>query len=297
MKDFEYSWILRCSWHCYCRLLLIALALLAIGCPPPPAKPMPQPIALAVALSRYNANVAAIPKFSARLADWEIEQRDPNTDDTQGWHDSSGRLYFEPAPNPTDPPCFYLQADASLRPKAFVIAANATEFWLYSEALKIGVWGTHANAIEEETDALLGNPDALLDTIGLRPLPTNPLAPPYPVYRVVSEHNIIEYIVRTPNGFRLRREIVLDRRTDLPVEINDYNDVGLRVRHTALGNYEKLGAASLPGTIKIVSCADRSFLSLKLTKFRQDAKDHIKLFSRPKNKLGPTHYQRISPIE
>ena len=290
----------RCSRLIHpCRLVLrllgLVLLLPVIGCPPPvPPAPIPPAISRAQALQRYNRNVASVPAFSAHLSQWKTAGTDPATDKEFSHSDSGGRLFYHPALLPADRPSFYLRANSSFASEALVIGCNADEFWIYSEPGNFGGWGDFDAETEIATPGMFIDPEILLECVGLRPLPASLLTESH-FYKIRPERNIMEYATDVRGGSYLR-EIILDRRTDLPVEINHYDQHGQWVVHTELGNYQPLADAMLPGEVIITFPVDGSLLQLKLDRFRPDQKDRSRLFTRPQEKLGPDHYGHISPL-
>lgn len=274
-----------------CNILAIACAIsmvfLLAGCPPQtPPEPIPAPISLTEALSRYNRNVANVPQFRVSIASWELYLYDPETSQTHHHSDLGGGIYFRPAINPDSRPQLYLRANTGIGGDALVIGTNNTEFWLYSKVANRGWWGTHNNAASYHLPL---NPNTILQSLLLAPIPDNPAAPPYPVFRIEPEYNVISYIVPQPDGLFLQREIIIDRRSDLPIEIRDYNQQAILVRQTQLSDYEAIADnnapenAMLPRNIIITSSQDGSSLKLQLNHYQFDPRNRDRLFVRPTN--------------
>ena len=246
---------------------------------------------------RYNANVSAIPAFKAHVSQWEIRLIDPETNKKHHHTDFSGLVYHRAAAQDGTRPDFYLCLRAALESEALVLASNNEEFWFYSKMAKQGWWGTYTTHAEQLGERTPMNPNVMLACIGFQPLPTDRRREPYPLYKIEPEHNIIEYVITGETGLQLRREIIIDRRSDLPAAINDYNEHGLPVRQTILGDYTPLGEAMLPGTVKITQASDGSFLRLKLHRFKIDKTPHSekrdRLYQRPEHVPGLKNYENI----
>lgn len=104
-----------------------------------------------------------------------------------------------------------------------------------------------------------------MEFIGLRAIPIEKLIRPYPIYKVLPEQNVIEYALPDETGLR---EIIIDRRSNLPRQINQYDNTGQRIFESKLGHYQSLGAAMLPGDITLTAPADGSYFRLKLSNYK-----------------------------
>ena len=279
---------------CNHRAVIVAAVILLaglLGCPPPLA-PVPPPISLTQAIQRYNANAAALPAFKARIADWKIQVSDPENDEIYRHSDLLGSTYYRPELGSNNA-SFYLLLSTLIETHTFVIGANPQTTWLYSKLLKQGWWKNNTAASANDADTML-DVNLLLFSLGWRPLL---LDLPYN-YKVLPEQNIIEYRIGPTYGRSLLREVILDRRRDLPVEINHYNAQGRRILHTTLDAYKSCGDALIPTDIYIEFSPDGAdFLRLHLTQPRIDTDAHGKrrniLFTRPEHIPGLDSYHEI----
>ena len=166
---------------------------------------------------------------------------------------------------------------------------------MYSRVPKFkrGWWGKYEHIGKPCAKKMPFHPQSLLELLGLRPLPAQADQPPYPLYKVGPEDNIIEYVLMTDDGLSLQREIIIDRRTDLPREINVYDRTGQRVMQSRLDNYQQVGTAHVPGDILIRSAEGDNSLHLQLHRFKVDARDRSSLFMRPDRVTGIEEFTQI----
>ena len=258
--------------------LIVAGLFVLTGCHPPEVRPVPPAISHQKALQLYNANVRAIPAFAAKIARWQIrlaEDGKPTTHQGQG-----AKVFYRPADRHDGYPRFYLQADTTLMSRALVMAANDEEYWMLSRPAAKGWGGTYEGAKQCSLANPLINPQFVLEFIGMRPMPDDPAQPPLSIYRVAPDWNIISFLAMTDRGVLLRREIKIDRRTNLPVEITAYDDLGQAVLIAQLDDYQPIGKAKLPGEFVLRHPPDDSFIKFSLRDFRIDPKKRDALFVR-----------------
>ena len=269
------------------QILLLGSFLFVLGCPPP-LGPVPEPLTRHDALEHYNANVQAIQPFRAGIAEWEMEFMDPDGE-KQHFKELFGKIFYRPSAQAKNPAKFYLEASAPLQ-KGWVVGSNEKEYWMYSQWADFGRWGKYKHYGKDCAALVPVHPQVLLEFAGLLPLPNEP---PYPLYKVRAENYIIEYIVLKHEGYSSKREIIVDRRTNLPREINAYNADGLMIIHSELKKHKPLAEAMLPTEIFISFPKENSFLRLKLTSYKLDAKNRDALFIRPKKIPGIEDYLQI----
>ena len=143
------------------------------------------------------------------------------------------------------------------------------------------------------------------------------------MYKVGPETSTIEYLFYSDQGgaellgpspseeIVLRREIIIDRRTQLPIEVNAYNGAGLRIMHSELKNYTAVGedknrgqsarggrvTARLPKDILLRWDQQDAQLRLKLSGIKPDIKLDKKkldiLFTRPETVSDLKSYEQI----
>jgi hypothetical protein len=251
---------------------------------------IPDPIARGAALEAYNANVAAMPAFKARIKEWEISFLEPEGGKRKSFKGNAGTLLFRPAVE-NNAPMLRLQADPLIGSEALVVCVNTQEYWLSSGQSKEGWWGKleHSGKPCAETGIL--NLQLLLGLIGFETIADEPLAPPYLVYKVGPEDNTI-YI--TDDLLRLRREITLDRRDNLLKEARVYDQSGVNVIYGQLGDYQPLGDAHVPGRIALEDLANKAWLRLKLHQYRDDTEGKREaLFNRERNAHDLEHFIQI----
>jgi len=286
------------SSYLYLAALLTVLLLFGAGCPRLPEPiPIPPPITLYQAIERYNRNVAAIGPFSAGIKEWKVSLLD-DQGKRQDHSDIMGKLFFRPAPDPQRCPSLYLQADILVQSQALVLAANEEEFWFYSKVAKQGAWARHDEynvAFDSNTLLDAVNPIDLLELVGLRPIPADPSRAPYPTFKVEEDYNIIEYLVVTNDGLKVRRQITIDRRSDLPIRVFEYDYEGLCIRRTYLDKYLQLEQAKIPSHFRIISDQGLNTFELELKNIKSDPKDRQALFRRPERIPGLDRYVHISP--
>ncbi len=267
-------------------IILVGSLLFIVGCPPP--KPVPEPLTRQTAIERYNANVDAIQPFKVKISQWEAEFIDPDGT-KQHFNELGGSIFYRPPLGEGSRPRIYAQTEV-LGQDAWIVGSNESEYWMYSEWGEFGRWGKHKHYGKDCAAMLPIHPQVLLEFIGLLPLPDEP---PYPLYKVHAETYVIEYIVLQNEGYSSKREITIDRRTNLPCEINAYNADGLMVLHSELNKYQPLAEAMLPTDVFISYPKEHSFLHLKLTGYRLDVKNRDALFIRPQTIPGIEDYQQI----
>jgi len=269
------------------KLLLVSLFFL-LGCPRR-MSPIPAPLRRHEALAHYNRNVESIPPFRASIATWELRFYD-REGDKRDFNELFGKLFYRPPVRAERPAKFYLEASAPLQ-KGWVVGSNETEYWMYSPwGGGIGYWGKYEHYGKDCASLVPMHPQVLLEFAGLLPLP---IKPPYPLYKVRSETYIIEYVVLKHEGYSSKREIIVDRRSNLPREINAYDADGLLLMHSDLSKYKPLEEALLPTEIFISFAQEDSFLRLKISGYQLDPKNREPLFRRPARISGITDYQQI----
>ncbi len=289
----------------------LLLVVVGCGCPPPVRpEPMPEPVSLEQTLADVNANVAAVGAFKADIWEWWADFPDPQKDEIKHHHELGGKWFYHPDPQ-GQPAGMFLQCNGPLQ-AGLVVGSNAREFWFYSQWGKSGGWGKYEHVGKPCSQAVQFDPQILLEFIGLAPLPLEPR----PLYKVGPEKSSIEYIIFSsndgvelltpdpPNAAAMRREIIIDRRTQLPVEVNAYNAAGLRIMHSELKNYTTVGedknrgpdasvTARLPKDILLRWDQQDAQLRLKLSSIRPDEKNRSKLFTRPESVSGLDSYKQI----
>jgi len=245
------------------------------------------------AMGRYNRNVDAIVPFKAKVAQWEAKWVD-DKGKTQHHTDSAGSVFYVPPKKADGRALFYLMTKALLD-EALVVGSNEKEFWMYSKPAKVGRWGKYEHRNKDCGGAIAVDPQVFLEFIGLSYLSVEA---PYPAYKVTDKENVIEIIDYVDDGFRIQREIVIDRRSDLPTEINAYDIDGNRIMQSKLSDYKKLGDAWLPSEICISTEDGKSLFRLNLKGFRKLEASSLEkynrtLFKRKENPSGIDDYQQI----
>ncbi|MCH9021707.1 MAG: hypothetical protein IID32_02970 [Planctomycetes bacterium] len=265
------------------------------GCVPPEAvQPIPEAISHKMALELYNANVRAVPSYSAKIAGWHVkfmEDGRPTSHQGQG-----AKLFYRPADHPARKPRFYLQADTTLMSRVFVMASNEKEYWMYSRPAAKGWWGSYENAERCRLANPLINPQFVLEFMGMRPIPDDPAREPLSIFKVTPKWNIISFAAMTDRGLLLRREIKIDRRSNLPVEITAYDRTGQAILIAQLTNYQKIGQAMLPGEFILRHPPDGSFIKFVLRDFRIDEKNRDALFVRNPTMSGIEEFIQIDTL-
>ncbi len=283
-EDHE-GWRIRVYLH-----FLLCGVLFGCGCCEPKRLPIPEPITRQDAIERYNANVNAIQPFKAGIAEWETEFIDPDGK-KRHYNESGNKIIYHPPSDEGARPRLYVEADGpAFTQDAWVVGSNETEYWMYSVLGEFGRWGKHEHYGKDCAAMMPIHPQVLLEFVGLLPLPNEP---PYPLYKVRAETYIIEYIVLKHEGYSSKREIIIDRRTNQPREINAYNTDGLMILHSELKTFKPLAEAMLPTEIFISFPKEKSFLRLKLKRYMIDAKNRDALFIRPKIIPDIEDYQQI----
>jgi len=269
------------------QIILLLSILFVVGCPPP-LVPVPEPLTRHDALEHYNANVQAIQPFRVGIAEWEMEFMDPDGE-KRHFKELFGKIFYRPSAQAQNPAKFYLEASAALQ-NGWVVGSNEQEYWMYSQWAEFGRWGKYQYYGKDCAASVPVHPQILLEFTGLLPLP---IQPPYPLYKIRAETYVIEYVILKNEGYSSKREIVIDRRTNLPREINAYNADGLMIMHSELKKYKPLAEAMLPTEIFISFPKEKSFLRLKLTSYKLDTKNRDALFIRPKKIPGIEDYLQI----
>jgi hypothetical protein len=254
-------------------------------------KPVCEPLTRMEAMTRYNANIEALPPFKANVFEWEVKFVDDKGKKQKHPH-MGGRVYFVPAETPEQPSSFFLMTKAVMG-DALVVGSNEKEFWMYIKPDKRGWWGKYEHQGKDCSKQMMIDPQVFLEFIGLRHLPIRPI---YPAYKVADDHYTIEYIDYQKDGYQIKREIIIDRCDNLPREINTYNQNGQRTMHSRLSNYKKLGEAWVPGEIQIATAIQDFRFRLKLWGFKAIKKDDRKLsriLQRPRRISGIDDYQQV----
>lgn len=271
-------------------VFLFFLLSVIIGCASTrTVKPIPEPISLQEAIFLYNQNVAAVPSFKAKISEWQVRIKSP--DRSVNHKDIFGKVFFQPpAPGQTNASC-YLTADSAFGSE-IVIASNNTEFWFYIQRKDLAQWGKYEHAGKPCVREVPLNPQVFLEMLGLRPIPDSLGANPYPIYKILPEENVIEYAALTDSGLQLKREIFIDRRTNLPSKIYLYSEDGRRILESILDHYEPLGQAMLPGNITMTTPSGDFFFRLKLRQYKEDTTPRDALFDRTQHH-GIKHFEQI----
>jgi hypothetical protein len=278
------------------RGAVIVLGLLAAGgCPPPPVAlaPVPPPLSREQAFAAYNANAAAVGEFRCTRGDWEVSFADEKGD-MKHYNGSDIKVYYRPPAAPGAPALFYLLASVPFESQAWVVGSNEKEFWMYSKPAQRGWWGQYAHLGERCANTLpIGNPQLVLQDLGVLPLSEEVMQAGATVYLVLPEQNVIQYTLTTPAGVSLTRQIIIDRRSNDPIEINTYDARHMLLAQSKLADYQELGAARLPSDILVRAPESNSFLHLRLQNFKSDNVQRAALFLRPQRVPGIKDYQQI----
>ncbi|MBI9018901.1 MAG: hypothetical protein JEZ07_16745 [Phycisphaerae bacterium] len=283
-------------------LILSILLTLCIGCHLAKTSPRPAPVDLSLdeIIKNYNDNFYKIPKLKATISQWTLDFVEPIANE-QGelenkyhhYNELGGVLFFKPGIDEDDRGSFYLQTRAPANPEALVIASNENEFWMYTLTGKFGFWGKYKDLGKLNTEDMFFDPQLLLDFIGWRPLNSKAVRP---AYKIFPEKNILECIEFDGRGLRIAREIIFDRYTNLPTEINGYSWDGQLVIHSQLDNYIEFGddKALVPTKILISFPVKESSMLIRLDKYRPSTRDKTSLFSRPESIEGVDDYRQIT---
>jgi len=265
--------------------------LLCVGCRSKTILPIPDPLPLGEVIEKYNDNVNAIEPFRAYISRWKVKFIDEN-DKKQTYSDIAGKMFYCPPTDQDSMAKLYLMCSTILGSETFVVASNQHQYWTYSRIAKAGQWGKYIHQDKPCSENMPINPQVLLNFIAFRPIPV-PDDPLHTTYKINPEKNIIEYIALPGNSFYLR-EIKIDRRDNLPKEINAYDHTGLRIIHCRLDNYKKLKKAKqnaqLPSYIYLEFPTMQSYLELKFRSFKAKKPDE-RLFIRPAK--GIENFQQI----
>ena len=130
----------------------------------------------------------------------------------------------------------------------------------------------------------------------MRPIPDDPAREPLSIFKVTPKWNIISFAAMTDRGLLLRREIKIDRRSNLPVEITAYDRTGQAILIAQLTNYQKIGQAMLPGEFILRHPPDGSFIKFVLRDFRIDEKNRDALFVRNPTMSGIEEFIQIDTL-
>ena len=271
------------------KTALLPVLLFTFGCLRAPSlSHIPDPLSRQEAVELYNANVSAVASFKASILQWQAQFPDERGK-IKTYKEWGGSILYRPPAGGDIPAPFYLRAQAPGK-EALVIGSNEKEFWMYSKWGHYARWGKYEHLGKPCVRQMLIPPQLILEFIGLRPISSEP---PYPVYKVYSQTNVIEYIAVDEQGYSCRREIIIDRRSNLPAEINAYNGDGQKIMHSELKNYQNLAHARLPADIFLSWPAQKSFIHLKINSYKVDEKDRSKLFIRPLRIPDVDDYQQI----
>jgi len=270
----------------YLELVLLSALINTFGCQPKSPQPIPAPLTCTQAINYYNTNISAVQPFRANITDWQVQFKDQHGQ-LRKFNEHGGKMYYQPPAKPGSSAMFYLRANAPFK-TGLVAGSNESEFWWYSKWAELGQWGKYEHLGKPCAQNISFSPQLILEFIGLLPIPEKS---PYPVYKIRPETNVIEYIAVDDDSFSIKREIIIDRRNNLPIEINTYGTDGRRIIHSKLTNYKPLADAMLPADIFLSSPAYESHLHLKLRNFKLDQKHRPKWFPRPEPAIE--HYQQI----
>lgn len=254
-------------------LLILMLGILA-GCGGVMV-PVPGPLTRQEALSHYNANAEAIGAFNASITDWEVQFRDEDGK-SKRHSDIGGRVFFVPSSVQDERDSFYLTASGLLG-EAMLVGSNDSEYWMYIKPKKHGWWGKYEHRGKECSGGMLIDPQVFLEFAGLSGLPSGL---PYPGYKVLAEENIIEYIDLAEDGFEIKREIIIDRRTNLAKEIIAYAESGEVIMRSRLSKYRQVGDGKVAGEIELSWPGRESFFRIKLRSLKKYKKIKRQLFER-----------------
>ncbi|MBN1844289.1 MAG: hypothetical protein JW810_01315 [Sedimentisphaerales bacterium] len=269
--------------------VLVVAGLLAGCCTSSKPAPVPEPLSRQEAIQTFNAQAGAVPAFKASIRQWEAQFVDTAEDKTQHFQELGGKLYYRPPSEPGTPARFYLQANAPFQ-DGWVVGSNQDEYWMYSQWGKFGGWGKYEYFGRPCARSIPIHPQTLLEFVGLLPIPDEM---PYPLYKVMPETHVLEYIALMTDGYVCRRQIVVDRRSNLPRQINAFDADGRMILHSELSNYQELESVRLPGDIYLAWPQNDSFVHLKLDGFKVDPTQRDRLFTRPQRIAEVEDYRQI----
>jgi len=262
-------------------LLLLGLIFSSAGCPKPIDNGSVQDaLSRSEALELYNANVRAIPAFSAIIGNWKARFTDSDGE-KKNFDESGGKLFYHPSQNL--PPRFYLQTNVNvLANGALIIGSNQKEYWMYSKWAERGAWGKYEHLGKSCAENIPIHPLTLLEFIGFMELDESNK-------NIIYENRPDTYvimIVDPDSEFMNRREIIFDRRSRLPSRIIAYDKNNQLILRSELKNYKSLANAVIPGEIKLAWPERDASFQLNLVSLKPDIKngkvrDRSKLFTRP----------------
>lgn len=272
-------------------LLSVVLLLWGHGCAPTEQVPIPPPQSMEETVQAYNLNVAQIKPLKARIEEWTLRFKD-DQDEWREFHERGTRFYYRPASERGAHPCLYLRASAPFESQAWVVGANERFYWMYSKTIEQGWWGRHSQAGRPCAGEMpFGHPEVFLEMAGLQPIPWETLPAAQRGYAVRAEESVFSCQV-VEDGRVRSRHYVFDRRSNLPTEIHLTVD-GEPLLVSQLGDYQTVGQAQVPGSIRIGSVDGESFLWLKLGGFAVDTDPHERLFTRPERIPGVKDYEQL----
>lgn len=295
--------LLSASAGVHPRLIFVLLLLpFMVGCPrKPELPPLPPPPTKAEALARYNDNISRVVPFRYAIFTWEAKFPDKKHEDKYVTvTDRGDSLFFAPA-DPNDPNSraqMLLWARVIMgESQALIVGSNQTEFWMYSRVADRGWWGRYENLGKPCMQPFpLGDPQVLLDHFGLRSIPVAQIGMENIEFAVHKKQYLLAYPTRLPRGEVLRRELYFDQRTGELAEAITREASGRVLMRSTLGKYQQLGAARIPGNIRLES-PEGSYLSLELWKLRAWKLDASK-FVRPEEIPGipPADYVQLDGV-
>ncbi|MBN2376246.1 MAG: hypothetical protein JXD22_07590 [Sedimentisphaerales bacterium] len=273
--------------------LLVGVIFLLAGCPKPIDNvPVQDALSRSEALELYNANVKAIPAFSATIHKWKARFTDSDGD-KKNFDELGGKLYYHPIANQNLPPKLYLKTSVLGR-GALIIGSNQQEYWMYSEWAERGGWGKYEHLGKPCAENIPIHPLTLLEFIGLMPLDESS---PNIIYENRPDTYVIT-IVDPDSEFMNRREIIFDRRSGLPSRIIAYDKTNQPTISSELKNYKQLANAVIPGDIILAWPERDAFFQLNLVSLKPDFKngkvaDRSRLFRRPHPKNDNQQFIQI----
>lgn len=276
-------------------IILAGLTVGVVSCQKPIAnEPVPDSLSRSQALALYNANVKAIPAFSAIVGNWKARFTDRDGKKKK-FDESGGKIFYHPNQNQNLPPRFYLQTNVNvLASGALKIGSNHQEYWMYSELIDSGAWGKYQHLGKPCAENIPIHPQTLLEFIGLMPLDEASA-------NITYENRPETYVIKIldPNSnFMNRREIIFDRRSRLPNRIIAYDKNNQLILSSELKNYRSLANAVIPGDITLTwPERDASFqlnlVSLKLDFKNGKVRDRNTVFTRPRPKNDNQQFIQI----